>query len=163
MATDLRQLPAYLADDATFRTWGSGIAAQFAAVGLVQTADTGQINWTTVARPGVGSYGGYEIWRFNDSFQATAPVFIKLEYGVGTAADRPALRITVCTSTNGAGTPAGRSARRSQSSPKPRRRPGNTLPSHCSGTSSRLNLCTNLDAAAATFSLRASLNGPSRP
>jgi hypothetical protein len=45
-----------------------GIAAQIAAMGLVQTSDTGQINWVTVARPALNTIAGYEIWRFNDAF-----------------------------------------------------------------------------------------------
>jgi hypothetical protein len=81
MAIDIRNLPAFLADDATFRAWGSGIAAQIAAMGLVQTSDTGQINWVTVARPALNTIAGYEIWRFNDALQATKPVFIRIDYG----------------------------------------------------------------------------------
>jgi hypothetical protein len=37
--------------------WGSGIAAQIAAMGLVQTSDTGQINWATVTRPAINTFG----------------------------------------------------------------------------------------------------------
>lgn len=93
--------------DATFRAWGSDLSTRFALAGLVQTLDTGQINWLTVTRPGAITFAGYEIWRFNDTLQATSPVFIKVEYGTANNATVPALRITVSSGTNGAGTPTG--------------------------------------------------------
>src|SRR4051812_38221933 len=100
MAKDQRNLQAFLADDATFRAWGSGIAAQIAAMGLVQTSDTGQINWTTVTRPGINVLAGYEMWRFADSLQATKPVFIRLDYGIAPVAnDRPRIVARVGTAT----------------------------------------------------------------
>lgn len=154
MATDLRSLPAFLADDATFRTWGSGIAAQLTAVGLVQAADTGQINWTTVARPGaINTTAGFEIWRFNDSLQATKPVFIKLEYGVAGALDRPRVAVSVSTATNGTGTLTGQVSSVRTIGPTASKSTGNTLPSYCAGSTSRLNLAMNLDTVSATFGL----------
>lgn len=90
--------------DANFRAWGSYLAARFAAVGLVQTADTGQINWTTVTTPaGINTYQGYEIWRFADALQATAPVYFKIQYGEGSAVDGPGIRIQFGTGSDGAG------------------------------------------------------------
>lgn len=79
-----------ISDDTKWRAAGSEMNAKFAAVGLIQTADTGQINWVTSPWPNPtlpqsGSFvsnAGYEIWRFNDSLQATAPIFIKIEYMV---------------------------------------------------------------------------------
>lgn len=94
-------------NDATFRAWGSDLNARFAAAGLVQTTDTGQINWTTVARPASLAFAGYEIWRFNDSLQSAAPVFIRVEYGTSNNAGTPALRLSIGTATNGAGTLTG--------------------------------------------------------
>lgn len=95
--------------DAQFRDWGSSLSAQLAALGLVQTGDTGQINWTTVTRPlAVNTFQGYEIWRFNDALQATAPMFLKIEYGSGNAAaSAPGLRIQIGSSSNGTGTIGG--------------------------------------------------------
>jgi hypothetical protein len=152
MATDLRNLPAFLADDATFRTWGGGISAQLAAVGLVQAADTGQINWATVARPAANGFAGYEIWRFSDSLQATFPVFIKLEYGTGSLADRPSLRVQTGSGTNGAGTLTGQvGIQRTPTAAS--KTAGIVLPSYCSGGPSRLNLVNNLDVAGSTFSM----------
>jgi hypothetical protein len=101
-------------DDATFRTWGSAWAAKWASMGLVQTADTGQINWTTVVRPGTNTAGGYEIWRFADTLQSTYPVFLKIEYGIGASAANPSLWLTVASGTNGAGTVTGVPSTRQQ-------------------------------------------------
>ena len=95
--------------DANFRTWGSYIAARLGAVGLVQTGDTGQINWTTVLAPTLAStFQGYEIWRFADTLQATAPVYIKIEYGSSTtSANNPGVRISFGSGSNGSGTLTG--------------------------------------------------------
>lgn len=56
---------------------------------LTKTADTGQINWPTVTWVGHNdnTVVGYEIYRFNDSLQSSAPLFIKIEYGTGNALD----------------------------------------------------------------------------
>lgn len=107
MPRDSWSTPIENTSDATFRAWGSDIAARLAVAGLVQTSDTGQINWVTVARPAASAYGGYEIWRFNDTLQASAPVFIKIEYGSSNNQTTPAIRVTVSSGTNGAGTPTG--------------------------------------------------------
>lgn len=93
--------------DAGFRAWGAELNARLAAAGLVQTADTGQVNWATVARAAIASNAGFEIWRFNDAMQATAPIFLRLDYGSGSAQNIPRIRLTVGTSTNGAGTLGG--------------------------------------------------------
>lgn len=93
--------------DATFRTWGSELAAKLAAIGLVQTADTGQINWVTVTRPAANTDGGYEIYYLNDSLHATAPIYIKFYYGSGTTNSRPRVRVEIGTGTNGSGTITG--------------------------------------------------------
>lgn len=93
--------------DATFREWGSEFAAKLLAVGLTQTTDTGQINWVTVARPGTATEAGYEIWRFNDTAHATAPIFMRIGYGTHSAATAPRIQISFGTGTNGAGTLTG--------------------------------------------------------
>ena len=153
MSVDQRQLLAYLSNDADFRAWGSGLAAQLAAMGLVKTTDTGQIDWATVLRPGVSTYAGYEIWRFNDALQATKPVFIKMEYGGSATVDRPNLRVTVGTGTNGAGTLTGQVGTTRVLAPTASKTAGTSLPSYSSGSTSRLNLATNLDSASAQFTM----------
>lgn len=104
-----------VSDDATFRAWGSAYAAKWASMGLVQTADTGQINWATVTKPAaINTAAGYEIWAFNDALQATYPIFVKIEYGTGGAATVGSLWFSVGSGTNGAGTLTGISSTRSQ-------------------------------------------------
>lgn len=99
-----------------FQAWGSGVSAMLAAAGLVKTSDTGQIVWTTVANPAVvQTVAGFEIWRFNDSLQATAPIFIKVEYGNGNSTSTPSVWLTVGTGTDGAGAITGVMVTRRQS------------------------------------------------
>ncbi len=104
MTTKAWFFPIAQANDADFRAWGSDLSVSFADVGLVQTADTGQINWTTVLRPGTSATAaGYEIWRYPDS-----SVYLKFEYGTGAASlAAPSVWLTVGTGSNGAGTLTG--------------------------------------------------------
>ena len=96
--------PVNMANDAGFRAWGLVWSTNLAALGWVKTADTGQINWATVTKPGVANtVAGYEIWRMNDSLQGTAPIYIKIEYGTGSAVTYSALWLTLGFSTDGAG------------------------------------------------------------
>jgi hypothetical protein len=96
---------ALMTSDAHFRLWGSRLNAAFAGAGLVQTADTGQINWTTVSRPtAANTIAGYEMWRFDDSLQGSAPIYIKIQYrSLGNASGNSAgVRFTVGQGTDGA-------------------------------------------------------------
>lgn len=88
--------------DANFRLWGKSISDQLAAGGMVQTADTGQINWATVVKPAaISTSQGYEIWRSADGGNNW---YLKLEYGSGAvAADRPSLWFTIGWGSDGAG------------------------------------------------------------
>lgn len=91
--------------DATFRAWGSALSAALAAVGMVKTADTGQINWATVVKPAaVNTQSGYEVWRFNDALQATAPLYVRIGYGSGSNTLHPSLWFTCGKGSDGAGT-----------------------------------------------------------
>lgn len=90
-------------NDTDFRAWGSELSGKFAAAGLVKHTDTGQINWATVTRPAANTAGGFEIWRFDDSLQATAPIYLKIEYGTGISATIPQIWLTVGTGSNGSG------------------------------------------------------------
>lgn len=89
--------------DAMFREWGSRLSSELANAGLVQTPDTGQINWASVTRPGSNAVAGYEIWRFDDTLQGTAPVFLKLSYGTGNHTSGPRLTLQVGTGSDGSG------------------------------------------------------------
>jgi hypothetical protein len=92
-------------DDATFRAWGSELSAALDSLGVFpKSADSGQVNWATVTRPSPGNYV-YEVRYLNDSRHATAPIYVKLEYGTdpGTA-NNPSMRISIGKGSNGAGT-----------------------------------------------------------
>jgi hypothetical protein len=92
--------------DAKFRTWGQAVSTAIVAGGLTATSDTGQINWSTVARPTTtATKAGYEIYRFNDSLQGSYPVYIRIDYGTGTATvgTNPSTWLTVGTGSDGAG------------------------------------------------------------
>jgi hypothetical protein len=93
--------------DAAFREWGSAFSAALAGVGLVKTADTGQINWGTVTRAGTNSDAGYEVWRFSDPLQDTYPIVIRFDYGTGSGATSPRLRAVITQATDGAGNATG--------------------------------------------------------
>lgn len=95
--------------DAEFRVWGKHVHDMLTLAGLTQAADTGQINWATAVRGAPNAMAGYEIYRFNDALQATAPVFIRLEYRTFGFANRPGIYMYVGTATDGAGTLLGQS------------------------------------------------------
>jgi hypothetical protein len=102
MTTTSWTSPSLNTSTATFQAWGSELSAKFALVGCVQTADTGQINWLTVAWTAtINTAQGYEIWRNSDS-----SIFFKVEYGTGST-NLPSLWITAGTGSNGSGTITG--------------------------------------------------------
>lgn len=78
-AVNLQSSPA-----AAIQSWAGAIRSTFIAGGWVQTADTGQTNATALAAATAANQSmGYEIWKMGDSLQASAPVFVKIEYGSG--------------------------------------------------------------------------------
>ena len=95
--------------DVAFRADFSPLGTAIAAVGWIQTSDTGQINWTTVLAPTSTSTAvGYQIFRMNDVLQAPTPVFMKIEYGAGSSSSAyPCLWVTIGTATNGTGSLTG--------------------------------------------------------
>ncbi len=107
-----------VSSDATFRTEAQRLSTLITTCGgLVNTADTGQINFTTVTKPvAINTAAGYQIWRFDDALQATFPVYIKLEYGSSGVASGNSIGywITVGTGTDGAGTLTGQITVRTQ-------------------------------------------------
>jgi hypothetical protein len=116
MATSFTNTPIAHTNDAEFRAWGSEVSGQLSSVGttsscLTQTADTGQINWVTVNRPGTNTAAGYEIWQLTDSLGVSAPIYLKIEYGTAST-NQPGMWITVGTGTNGAGTLTGSTSTR---------------------------------------------------
>jgi hypothetical protein len=75
------------------------------AGGLTKTSDTGQIDWTTVTRPTVANTNaGYEIFRLTtDAQHSTFPLYIKIEYGIGSFAGTAQWTIQTGSTTSGAG------------------------------------------------------------
>jgi len=82
--------------DAEFRAWGNTVSNMFANSGMVKMTGVGEIDWSTVTLP-LTTYTtqGYEIWRFNDALQSTAPVYFRLDYGSGAANVRPGMWFTL--------------------------------------------------------------------
>jgi hypothetical protein len=91
---------------ADMRAWGQGISNALQTFGWVKTADTGQLDWTTSGSVGQNTVLGYEVFRMNDALQATAPVFLRLQYG-SNVNTQPRIVWQVGTGTNGAGTITG--------------------------------------------------------
>jgi hypothetical protein len=93
--------------DANFRSWGKSLSDALEALGVTKTADTGQIDWSTVLKPsGSPMVMGYEIRQFTDDLQAANPVIIKFEYGASTSGSGgpcPGIKITVGSASDGAG------------------------------------------------------------
>lgn len=95
--------------DAFFRQWCQFVFDTIVTTGgWVQTADTGQMNFATVTHPlALNTIMGYIIIRMADTLQATAPVYLKMEFGSGSAANTPQITITFGTGSNGTGTLTG--------------------------------------------------------
>lgn len=108
MATNFYDTILESTTDAQFRSWGLAFHNSLIAVGLTNTADTGQIDFTTVLIPAPGASGGYKIYRFNDALQASAPIFIRIDYGIdASGAAVPQMWVQIGTATDGAGTLTG--------------------------------------------------------
>lgn len=122
--------------DANFRLWGKWVSDRLADFGWVKASDTGQINWATVAKPAAGNTSqGYEIWKLGDTLQGTAPMYLKLEYGSGTAATSPGFWFTISNGSDGAGTLTGSPTTRKQFSSNSNST--TAVPSHASGSTNR--------------------------
>lgn len=92
---------------ATFKGWAQGFHDGLIAVGLVQTADTGQISFPAItALPAASTNPGYGIYRFNDASQSATPLFLRVDYRLG-ASSRPNLLLTLSKGTDGAGAAVG--------------------------------------------------------
>lgn len=99
--------------DAEFRTRGKWFSDQLTAGGWTKTADTGQIDWTTVTKAaGVSTSQGYEIRTSTDALTA---IYVKIEYGSNaTSANQLGFWITTGTGSNGTGTLTGQVGARTQ-------------------------------------------------
>lgn len=99
-------LPADNSSLANFIAWTGFVRAAFQA-GWTQTSDTGQTNPTTLGATPAINTTVYEIYRMNDALQASNPVYVRLDYGTGTSANNPMLKLTVGSGSNGAGVVTG--------------------------------------------------------
>lgn len=107
MTTYTTSAPISMQTNATFQAWVSEVISSLVThCGMTQTSDTGQINTSTVALPTVSNTSaGYVILAFNDALQtatptapnATASVYIKLEFGTGNSTSNPQMWITLGT------------------------------------------------------------------
>lgn len=92
--------------DADFRLWTQFIEDTLITTGLwVLTSDTGQTPPGSLVHPTVANTKmGYRIYRMDDPLQATAPVFMRLDFGPGTAGvNVPAFWVTIGMGSDGAG------------------------------------------------------------
>jgi len=104
MATSQQFLVCDSSTLANFKQWAQAISGFFTTAGWSQAADTGQVNWgTIVSVPGSGAYV-YEVWQPNDGLTT---FYLKVEYGNTSGTNSPGLRLTISSSTNGAGTATG--------------------------------------------------------
>jgi hypothetical protein len=118
MAVEFWSTPMNHLNDAGFQAWATELFDKLTSAGLVQTTDTGQLAYPVVAsRPATNTPAGYWIFRFNDSRQATSPIFIKLEVGSSPSSNQPGFWLTVGTGSDGAGALTGVTTPRTQSSP----------------------------------------------
>ncbi len=94
---------------ALFRAWVQFIDDTLLVAGTwVNTADTGQMTIASAAAPvGANSKIGYRVYKMGDALQATAPCFMRLDYGSGSATNTPGIWITIGTGSNGSGTITG--------------------------------------------------------
>ncbi len=98
---------------AKLNAWALALSTAIKAVGLTQTADTGQVTWGAIAHPGAtNTKVGYEVYRFNDSIQSASPIYFRLDYGTGSATSgaNPCTWLTVGTGSDGAGNITGTAA-----------------------------------------------------
>lgn len=91
--------------DALFRAWSLFIKDLMVTTGgWVQTGDTGQMNFVTVTAPAAGNAKqGYIVVRMADSLQATSPIYIRIDFGSGSAALVPGIWVTIGTGSDGVG------------------------------------------------------------
>lgn len=91
---------------ANFKQWAQVISNFFTTAGWVQSGDSGQVNWSSIASvPTVGNFV-YEIWQPNDGLTT---FYLKVEYGTNSASSNtgPQIRLSIGTTTNGSGTLTG--------------------------------------------------------
>lgn len=106
MATLLRtNLQANNSTTTDLRAWAQFIEDTLIATGgWTATTDIGQTLPSALTVPGAASTKvGFRIYRMTDTLQATNPVFLKIHYGSGEAANVPGIWLTIGTGSDGSG------------------------------------------------------------
>lgn len=100
MTTFAGSTPYAQSSTANIRAYGAELNGWMKAVGLTQTTDTGQTDWTTVVIPGANTIYGIELWQFVDG-----SLTFKWEWGTagGNNTGSPQVYLTVGTGSDGAG------------------------------------------------------------
>lgn len=120
MATTIAQLAFSSGDTASFKQWTAAfVSAMQLVTGWLQTADTGQLNLTTISGLANNSdqSAGYQIYTFTDALSGSNPIYVKFEFGSGanvTGTCSPAMWMTVGTATSGTGNLTGQVSGRFQ-------------------------------------------------
>ena len=104
MATYTNTFAFDMSVSANFQALMNQIHTEILAFGWVDPGDTGQVDLTAAASPGLSTFAGYRIYKTGDALTA---IYMKVQYGEGVATTVPALRFTFGTGTDGAGTPTG--------------------------------------------------------
>lgn len=95
-------------DDSEFQDWTQKMHNSILAVGIPDVSASGAItDFGSLTRPAANGVAGYKIYSFDDALQATAPVFFKLEYGVGASNNRCGMYYTVGVTHDGSGSVTG--------------------------------------------------------
>lgn len=103
VATKITGAQAKWDSDAEFRADALAIHNALKATGgLVQTADTGQTDFTANTR----AAGGYTVYRFDDAHQGSYPLYLRIDW-TPAATSRPGFSFTLGTGSNGSGTITG--------------------------------------------------------
>jgi hypothetical protein len=90
--------------DAHFRAWIEFIDNTLTGGGWVNTADSGQTAVASFVAPTTTNQArGYRMYRMDDPLQATAPVFLRIDFGSGNTTNTMAVWITLGPETDGAG------------------------------------------------------------
>ena len=92
--------------DALFRAWVQFIDDLILVTGgWTHTTDTGQMTIATATHPAaVNTKVGYRVYAMADTLQATAPVFVRIDFGSeDSSANNPTMWVTIGTGSDGAG------------------------------------------------------------
>lgn len=104
--------------DANIRAWAAMIPAILTAGGFVQTADTGQTDFSTLVAPTTtNQVKGYQIWRSADATGGLNNYYVKIEVGSAAVANRPGIWVTFGWGSDGAGNLTGNTSARTQLGP----------------------------------------------